>query len=63
MDAVGAETKTVGIAQIGEMEDYFSMSAPAGLAGLKNAEVRFNWVIDKADMQSVVGRMLKPRKG
>ena len=45
------------------MEELFSMSAPEGLAGLRNAQTRFNWVIDKGDMQSVVGRMLKPRQG
>ncbi|MBR6812011.1 MAG: threonine synthase, partial [Oscillospiraceae bacterium] len=62
MEAAGAQSKTEGIAQIAEMEEYFSMAAPAGLAGLKDAEVRFNWVIDKGDMQSVVDRMLKPRQ-
>ena len=47
---------------ISEMEQMLNMKAPKGLSDLKDAPVRFKWVIGKENMPEVVDRMLKPIK-
>ncbi len=60
MDALGMKSENDGVEMIEEMEKRLNVKAPKGLSGLKDMPVRFNWVIEKGDMQAVVDKLLKP---
>jgi len=62
MDALKVSTDKSGVALIEDMEKKLGVKAPKNLSELKNAAVRFNWVIRKEEMQSVVDRLLKPQE-
>ncbi len=62
LEALGIEPQTSGASLIGEMEELLLAKAPKGLSGLKDAAVRFNWVIGKENMLEVVDKMLKPQR-
>jgi threonine synthase len=62
LDAIGIQSSFSGVEMISEMEQMLNMKAPKGLSDLKDAPVRFKWVIGKENMPEVVDRMLKPIK-